>query len=131
MHSILVVEDNDATREGLHELLSGAGYAVTVAATVPEAQRALAKHRFDLVVSDVRVAGHNGLQIAVAAARPVRAIFVTAFPDPTLEAEARRVGADFLLKPVAPSTLCAVIEEKLRTTMQVVPVVSAGQSRLH
>ena len=130
MHTILLVEDNDATREGLQELLCGVGYSVTVVGTVPDAQRALAKRKFDLVISDVRVAGHNGLQIAVASARPMRAIFVTAFPDPTLEAEARRVGADFLLKPVPPSTLFAVIEEKLRTQVQV-PVARTPAPRLH
>ena len=130
MHTILLVEDNDATREGLQELLCGVGYAVTVVGTVPDAQRALAKQKFDLVISDVRVAGHNGLQIAVASARPMRAIFVTAFPDPTLEAEARRIGADFLLKPVPPSTLFAVIEQKLRSKVQA-PAYTAAPPLFH
>jgi DNA-binding response OmpR family regulator len=39
---------------------------------------------------------------------------VTGFPDQVLEAEARRAGADYVVKPISPSALVALVNEKLR-----------------
>jgi len=114
VHSILIVEDDEATRTGLEALLCGAGYKVRTAATVPAGMRALRAEAPDLLISDIRVDGYNGLQLVVEQSPPVQAIFVTGFPDPVLEADARRLGADFLLKPVAPRALLELVEQRLR-----------------
>ena len=76
--------------------------------------RALRAETPDLLISDIRVDGYNGLQLVVEQAPPIHAIFVTGFPDPVLEADARSLGADFLLKPVVPRALLALVEQRLQ-----------------
>lgn len=119
MNRILVVEDDPATRQGLDALLREAGYQVKAVGTVPAAMRMLSGGEFDLVISDVRVDGYNGLQLVVANTKRIPAIFVTAFADSTLEAEARRVGAEFMLKPIEPRALLAIVAHKIHGTMSV------------
>ena len=112
-YRVLVVEDDEATRTGLQALLSDAGYDAVSAATVPAGMQVIRSEVVDLLVSDVRVDGYNGLQLIVATTPPIPAIFITGFPDTVLEADARRVGAEFLVKPVSPSALLVLIERKL------------------
>jgi CheY-like chemotaxis protein len=113
MPSILIVEDDDATRLGLETLFQNAGYNVRAVASVPAGLKALRAETPDLLISDIRVAGYNGLQLVVEQTPPVRAIFVTGFPDPVLAADARSLGADFLLKPIAPRALLALVDQRL------------------
>ncbi len=113
MHTILIVEDDEATRAGLEALFTSAGYHVKAVGTVPAGLAALRAETPDLLIADIRVDGYNGLQLVVEQSPPVRAIFVTGFPDPVLEADARRLGADFMLKPVAPQALLALVQQRL------------------
>jgi len=117
VNRILVVEDDPATRQGLDALLREAGYRVTAVGSVPAAMRMLGRGEFDLMIADVRVDGYNGLQLVVTGTRRIQAIFVTAFADSTLEAEARRAGAEFILKPVEPRALLSIVAHKLQGTM--------------
>src|SRR4029453_17884660 len=45
----------------------------------------------------------------------VPAIVITGYADPVLEAEARRGGADYLVKPFDPERLLTIIRDKLGT----------------
>ena len=114
MQSILIVEDDESTRVGLEALLRNAGYSVRAVGTVPAGLQALRTGTPDLLISDIRVDGYNGLQLVVEQSPPVPAIFVTGFPDAVLEADARRLGADFMLKPVAPQALLALVRQRLQ-----------------
>ncbi len=69
----------------------------------------------DLLLADVRLGPYNGLQLLVTSPRRVPTIIMTGFPDPVLEADARHLGAQFVLKPVAPAALLSLIEEQLAT----------------
>ena len=108
-HRILIVDDHDATRRGLQELLAQAGYVVLSASTFDEGKRLLDEQAPDLLIADVRLGDFNGLQLVIGAAA-LPSIIVTGFPDPVLEAEALRLGAHFLTKPIAPHQLLALIE---------------------
>jgi DNA-binding response OmpR family regulator len=46
--------------------------------------------------------------------RPIPTIIITGFPDQVLEAEARRAGADYVVKPISPAALVALVNDKLR-----------------
>src|SRR6202163_4826321 len=109
-HKILIVDDHDATRRGLHEFLAKAGYVVLSASTFVEGKRLLHEQAPDLLIADVRLGDFNGLQL-VAGDPALPSIMVTGFPDPVLEAEALRLGAHYLTKPVAPNKLLALLEE--------------------
>lgn len=110
---VLIVDDDDDARTGLKELLDGAGYETLVAGTFQDGRRALHNGAPDLLIADVRLGAFNGLQLVAAAPRRIPTIVVTGFADPVLEAEARSFGADFLVKPVSPSALLTLVEQKL------------------
>lgn len=112
-HKVLVVDDNEAARTGLAKILERADFTVFTAATFAEGRSALAKDQPDLLIADVRLGEYNGLQLLASATRPTPAIIVTGYPDPVLEADARRMGAEYLVKPVSPSSLVELVRRKL------------------
>jgi DNA-binding NtrC family response regulator len=114
--TILLVEDDDATRVGLSTLLQRAGYEVVASESVQEGRNLLKEDSPDLLITDVRLGAFNGLQLLAMSPRPIPAIVTTGFPDPVLEAEARQLGAKFLLKPVEPGNLLALVAELLEAT---------------
>ena len=110
---ILVVEDDNATRRGLVTLLRNAGYNVVAVSSIPDAKKALATERPHLLITDIRLGEYNGLQLLATNPNPIPAIVLTGYPDRVLEAEAQHLGAEFMLKPVTPSELLAIVERKL------------------
>jgi len=110
---ILLVDDDAATRAGLMELLTGAGYDARAASTFEEGMRALRADTPDLLIADVRLGAFNGLQLLVSSPRSVPAIVITGFADPVLESDARQHGADYVLKPVMPSVLLDMVRRRL------------------
>ena len=112
---ILIVDDNDAARTGLAKILERADFTVFAAATFIEGRNALTKEEPDLLIADVRLGEYNGLQLLASATRAMPAIIVTGYPDPVLEADARRMGADYLVKPVSPAALVDLVRRKLST----------------
>jgi DNA-binding response OmpR family regulator len=113
---ILIVEDDEASRRGLRQLLTNAGYTVLSASTFDEGKHAAAEGAPDLLIADVRLGKFNGLHLVAAAPRALPSIIVSGFPDPVIEAEALRLGAHYMVKPIEPRTLLALIEEKLLST---------------
>jgi CheY-like chemotaxis protein len=113
---ILIVDDNDAARTGLASILERADFTVSMAATFAEGRSALAKDPPDLLIADVRLGEYNGLQLLAVSSRPTPSIIVTGHPDPVLESDARRMGADYLIKPVSPSALVDLVRKKLSST---------------
>lgn len=113
-HKILLVEDDDATLDGLSTLLEQAGYDVVATNSVPEGRSVLKEAAPDLLIADVRLGAFNGLELLAMSPRSIPAIVVTGFPDPVLEADARQLGAKFLLKPIEPAGLLNLVEELLR-----------------
>ena len=119
MPTILIVDDHQVTRLGLAEMLTRAGYRVMTAATFPEARRMLSDARPDLLIADVRLGSFNGLQLVISGPTRVPAIVITGHADSVLEAEARRGGADYLVKPFDPDTLLCRIRQKLDSAVPV------------
>jgi CheY-like chemotaxis protein len=110
---ILIVEDDLAARVGLQELLAGAGYEAIVAADFREGRRALEQEHPDLLVVDLRLQGFNGLQLLHVNPRPIPTIVVTGYPDDVLQADARRLGAEYVVKPIDPAQFLALIGRML------------------
>jgi DNA-binding response OmpR family regulator len=113
--TILLVEDDATTRVGLTELMENAGYTVQAVGTFEEASRILRSSPPDLLITDVRLGPFNGLQLVISSPTPIPAIIITGFADPVLESDARRRGAEYVLKPVDPAALLRLIEQKLAT----------------
>ena len=93
---ILIVDDDDGVRENLAELFQVVGYSVVTAGSAPEAMGKLAHHDVDLLLTDYRMPGPNGVELIESARRVkpgLRAILMTAFGDSFTEIESVRRGA--------------------------------------
>jgi DNA-binding response OmpR family regulator len=110
---VLIVDDDKTTREGLAEFLEEAGYESVAVGTFEEATRVLRTAPPDLLIADVRLGPFNGLQLVISSPQPIPAIIITGFADPVLESDARRRGADYVLKPVSPARLLDLVAQKL------------------
>ena len=64
IRSILVVEDDEAMREFLVEAISRSGYAVQSVDNGTDALDRVSAERFDLLLTDIRMPGLDGLELA-------------------------------------------------------------------
>jgi DNA-binding NtrC family response regulator len=104
--AVLLVEDEPCIRDVLVELFETNGVRVSAAGTLDDAKRLLALHCYDLIVTDIRLAGRRdgGLQVIASAGllSPEATIMaLTAFPDEDTRGASMRLGATYFLeKPV-------------------------------
>ena len=112
--NILVVEDDEALRDALLITLEAAGYQVSGADGGPEALLLLEREAFHMVISDLRMAPMDGLQLLneIRTKKPgLPVLLMTAFGDVDKAVAAMRGGAcDFMLKPFEPKALLDQIE---------------------
>jgi len=113
---VLVVEDDRSARTGLLQLIAGEGYVALGAGTFEEGRQLLRSERPDLLIADVRLGEFNGLQLIIGQEAPPRTIVVTGYADPVLEADARRAGAYYLLKPLDVAKLLTIVHAELEHT---------------
>ena len=103
MPHILIVEDEPSTSWALAEGLSDDGFTIDTFATAEEAWRWLQRGESDLVISDLRLPGMSGLDLARKLARGRHAqpvIIVTAYGGPETQRELQRAGVfDCFSKP--------------------------------
>ena len=114
---ILVVDDQESVRRGLTRILSELGHLVEVA---PDAESAILQADEtppDLVIIDLNLPGRSGLDlVADLQERGTEATLVVLTGNGSIDSaiEATRRGVfDYLLKPIEPSRLLAVIERGL------------------
>ncbi|MDY6069047.1 MAG: response regulator, partial [Opitutales bacterium] len=114
--SILIVDDEKHTRDGLKAALS-IDYDVAGAANVEEAKRLLQAEKFDLVLTDLRMGTQSGMNLLeyIKNSRPkCLCIMMTAYGTIASAVEAMRKGAcDFITKPIDLDTLDAIIKKAL------------------
>jgi DNA-binding NtrC family response regulator len=115
--SILIVDDEKHTREGLAAALEGE-YEVFQAGDAEEAFRLLEAEHFAVVLTDLRMAGKSGLKVIEKALqlpdKPV-CIMMTAYGNVETAVEAMKRGAyDFLTKPVSLEKLEILIRRALQ-----------------
>jgi DNA-binding NtrC family response regulator len=100
---ILIVDDNEVFRRPLQRALEAAGFEVVAVPSAEAALDALAARTTDLLLTDQRLPGMDGVQLItrVKATHPAVAIVaMTAYGTIESAVEARRCGADdYLLKP--------------------------------
>jgi two-component system NtrC family response regulator len=100
---ILIVEDEDLMRELLTKILAGENYRIYQASSGEEALKLLQDQTLDLVLTDLRLKGMNGLQLLseVRTLDPeIVVIVMTAYASVETAVEAMRKGAyDYITKP--------------------------------
>jgi PAS domain S-box-containing protein len=119
--TILVVDDNEASRYVVARILRHAGYRVTEAATGDETLSAIARERPDLVILDVTLPDTDGYEICRRLkAEPATASVLVLHLSATFVHAGDAVrgldgGADgYLTQPVDPPVLLATIRALLR-----------------
>jgi two-component system, NtrC family, response regulator AtoC len=101
--TILIVDDEKHTREGLRQSLEEE-FDVYTASNIEEALNVLDADRVDLVLTDLRIGGEDGMALiekVLQRARPPICILMTAYGSIATAVEAMRKGAyDFVTKPI-------------------------------
>jgi DNA-binding NtrC family response regulator len=116
--SVLIVDDEKHTREGLQQALQE-NYDVTVASNADEAFNLMDAQEFEVIVTDLRMPGKSGLKVidkALALPNRPAVIMMTAYGSIDSAVEAMKRGAvDFLIKPVQIERLEILIQRALKT----------------
>jgi two-component system response regulator FlrC len=111
---VLLVEDDRDLREAIIVSLKMAAIDFLAFESAELALPQVRAGEQQLLVTDFRLPGMNGLELmrrAQAVNRQLRVVVMTAYADTELAIEALRAGAhDFLVKPFQPRQLMAVIE---------------------
>ncbi len=101
--TVLIVEDDAATRRLYKFLLSNGGYLVLEAEDGMAAVEVLQRHHCDLVITDMNMPRMDGLDLIRAIRKDfgdIHIILITAFGTPDTQKQAMRLGAnDYLAKP--------------------------------
>src|SRR5580693_9243096 len=101
--SVLIVDDEKHTREGLQQALAE-HYDVTVAAGADEAFNLMEVQPFDIILTDLRMPGKSGLRVidtALDLPNKPAVLMMTAYGNIDGAVEGMKRGAvDFLTKPV-------------------------------
>ena len=115
MHlTLLLVEDEPVLREGLCDLLRGAGHRVLAAADGPAALEAAAREAPDLVILDWMLPGMDGIEVCrrLRRERPaVPILLLTAKGGEDEKVRGLKAGADdYVTKPFGAKELLARVE---------------------
>jgi Nif-specific regulatory protein len=103
MGRILVADDHDSLRRGIARALTEAGHEVEEAPNGTAALERLHEGAFDVVLSDLKMGGADGLDVlrtAKSLQPTTSVILMTAFGSVHTAVEAMKIGAfDYVLKP--------------------------------
>ncbi len=126
---VLMVDDDEATREYYAEVLQSAGVSVTSVGTGEAFRSESALAPFDLYLIDVRLPDANGFELcAEVQSRPGSAppvVLMSAYVTSGGEVAAESVGAEgFIQNPILPDALIEHVQNALRYSLR-----SSGSAR--
>ena len=114
MARVLVIDDDTSLRIAIEKILRKEGHRVVAAADGREGLRRLADEPFDVVLTDLRMDGLDGLEVLreVRQAAPLaQVVLITAHGTVEDAVSAMKDGAyDFLVKPVERPQLIATVQ---------------------
>ena len=120
--SVLIVEDDPNIRESLSTILQQKGYNTDTAETGQEAIQKSKTKFFNLALLDIILPDMEGTKLLTTMHENLPKmvkIMITGYPSLENAVEALNQGADaYIIKPVKPKKLLALIEEKLEEQRQ-------------
>ncbi len=120
LKKVLVVDDDPVVGKSFDRVLSEKGYAVSTVLNGREALNKLGREDFDVVFTDIKMPGMDGIEVAerIRERRPwIPVVIITGYGTPANEAKAQAVGVSgFLRKPLSPE----MIEGSARNALQVI-----------
>jgi CheY-like chemotaxis protein len=125
LHKVLVVDDDPVVAKSFDRVLSSdKGYVVITAHDGPEALEKLRSEEFDVVYTDIKMPGMDGLEVAerVKARKPwTPVVIITGYGTEANEARASAAGVSaFLHKPLSPE----MIEDSVMKAMREAPAAA-------
>lgn len=112
---VLVVDDDDDLRRAIREVFLMRGFAVNTAPDGSTAVKLAHRERYDVVVSDIRLPGIDGIEVTRKLKRlrdAPRVILLTAYPEWNVYDLAREAGAERIInKPVGIGRLVSLVED--------------------
>jgi len=109
IRKVLVVDDDPVVGKSFDRVLKSKGYAVITARSGAEALDKLRAEKYDVVFTDIKMPGMNGLEVAerVKASQPwLPVVIVTGYGTDANETRAKAAGvAGFLRKPLTPEMI--------------------------
>ena len=114
---LLVVDDEGVIREGLTRILEGEGYEVETFASGNLAIERMQAIEFDLVITDLKMPGMNGIEVlkAIKVLQPeVPVIIITGYASVDTAVDAMKNGAvDYISKPFTREELIAKVAKAI------------------
>jgi CheY-like chemotaxis protein len=127
LRKVLVVDDDPVVRKSFDRVLSSKGYAVITAENGEEALRKLNDEKYEIVYSDIRMPGMNGLEVAekIKARQPwTPVVIITGYGTDIAEERAKAAGvSSFLHKPLSAAMIEDSARDALATPAEVVEAV--------
>jgi len=121
LRKVLVVDDDPVVGKSFDRVLSGKGYAVITAPNGEEALKKLAAEDYDVVYTDIKMPGMNGIEVAekVKARKPwTPVVIITGYGTSEQAERAKAAGvANFLHKPLSPEVIEGSAREALETAL--------------
>jgi DNA-binding NtrC family response regulator len=115
---ILVADDDESLRRVIEFRLRQEGYEVKTVADGAQALELLKNEKFDLLLSDMRMPGLDGLELlprALELNREIKVILITAYATVQQAVEAVKLGAfDYLTKPFEKEELSLTVQKALQ-----------------
>lgn len=117
-NTVLIVDDEKNTRDGLRLSLEDE-FDVYVAANTAEANEVLKNESVDVMVTDLRLGGEDGMELiakTLTSPKPPVCILMTAYGSVDVAVEAMKKGAyDYVSKPLNIDELEIVIKRAIRS----------------
>jgi DNA-binding response OmpR family regulator len=111
---ILIVDDSESSREILEDLLLQEDYEVKVASNGMEAMDILQRHKIDLVITDLKMPGMDGIQVLKESMRinkNIAVIIITGYASLDSAIESIREGAyGYVKKPFNLDEMLILVE---------------------
>lgn len=114
MARVLIAEDSEADRHLLASIVGEAGHELVLAKDGDEALRLYTSSAIDVVVTDIMMAGTDGVELILAlkAVDPDAAVIAVSGKGPTGLHFAQLAGAvEVITKPIDPTRLVDAVEE--------------------
>lgn len=113
--TVLIVDDEDFTRDGLAKIFTGEGFLVKTAHNGESALSEIKKKKFDLVITDLKMDDVDGIELTrrIKKKNPAQQVIImTAYGDMNSYLEAINLGSfDYINKPFAAKELMRIVNK--------------------
>jgi DNA-binding NtrC family response regulator len=127
-YAILVVDDEETIREGMRRILEAEGYRVCTSASGQAAAEKIQEEDFDVVVTDLKMAGMDGIEVlkTIKILQPdVPVLIITGYSTVETAVEAMKQGAfDYIAKPFTSDLIIDKIRKAIASKVSVLKKIN-------